>query len=141
MPCKVYLIKGNHDKKSQAYYESFGITVINYPVYITSRVLLSHYPHKCSSSVLNLHGHLHCSNLDLNNYFNLNIHMCDYQLISEKQVERMLLNIPKNKLENKFTYEWYIGHQVYDIKYKDRLCLTEDGHVDIIAERERLNSR
>lgn len=66
------------------------------------------------NGVVNVHGHLHGSKLDLGNYINANIHMTDYKLISERQVEALLSYL--DKPNTKFLQEWYTGHQIFSEK-------------------------
>lgn len=132
-----YLIRGNHDTLAKSRYEEIFTEVFDYPIYLNKRILLSHEPQLCDRDVLNIHGHLHNSIVDLPNYFNANICLCHYELLSMRDLTKMIGDIPRDRQKHKFTYEWWAPHQVYTIPL-DEIALTEDGHLDIEKQRERI---
>jgi calcineurin-like phosphoesterase family protein len=61
---KLYLMRGNHDRRGVAFYQSLGITLVKdpYPMVHESglRLIFSHRPIvPIPPGVLNLHGHIH----------------------------------------------------------------------------------
>lgn len=136
LKCHTILIMGNHDKKSKTWYNNIFDEVYDHPVWLEKRILLSHEPQVVESDVLNLHGHLHGAYLDMDNYWNMNIHMCDYKLVSLKQVYSKISKIKVNKEKYKFMNEWWIEHQVCTIKGNN--ILTEDGHINIEENKKRI---
>ena len=131
--CKIYLLKGNHDKSKDYIYNRFGIEIINFPMYYTERIIISHEPVLVEDDVLNLHGHLHCSRLDLKNYYNVNYYLNNCKFITIREVMSMLANIPKNKNKYKYGYEWWIKNQVILPEYREMKkeeCF-ENGYLNI----------
>lgn len=85
-----FLIKGNHDRKSNQYYRELGFCeVYDKPIIIkvnNQDIILSHEPIK-NSTLINIHGHLH-NNLLIdkylekpNNYYCVSIENCEYKPI------------------------------------------------------------
>lgn len=61
---KLYLMRGNHDRRGKVFYHNLGITPVEdpYPIVHPSgqRLIFSHRPiTPLESDVLNLHGHIH----------------------------------------------------------------------------------
>ncbi len=61
---KLYLMRGNHDRRGKAFYENLGITLVKdpYSIVLFSRpgLVFSHRPiSPLPPGVLNLHGHIH----------------------------------------------------------------------------------
>ncbi len=61
---KLYLMRGNHDRRGKAFYQRLGITLVAdpYPVVLSSgqRLVFSHRPMTpLPPGVFNLHGHIH----------------------------------------------------------------------------------
>ncbi|MGA2490670.1 MAG: metallophosphoesterase [Anaerolineales bacterium] len=61
---KLYLMRGNHDRRGAAFYRSLGITLVKDPYYLDHssglRLVFSHRPIvPLSPGVFNLHGHIH----------------------------------------------------------------------------------
>jgi calcineurin-like phosphoesterase family protein len=61
---KLYLMRGNHDRRGQAFYDMLGITLVPDPYQVTYskklRLVFSHRPIvPLEPGVLNLHGHIH----------------------------------------------------------------------------------
>ena len=106
--CSIILIRGNHDRyKDYFYTEELGIQVIDHPLFLSNRVILSHFPYQCAPEVLNLHGHLHGSIVDKPNYINLNIAVQNYRLFPEKKISQKLNTMPSWRDSLKFTQEWW----------------------------------
>lgn len=64
LPGQLYLLRGNHDRHSKAFYESLGIQMVPDPLEIRAnsgqRLIFSHRPIlPLAPNVLNLHGHVH----------------------------------------------------------------------------------
>jgi calcineurin-like phosphoesterase family protein len=87
LPGKKFLIKGNHDKYKDSYYEALGFTVI--PEFITEyagrRFLFSHYPdvNRLGEWDVNIHGHIHNSGYPpsinrARDYRNISVEVMDY---------------------------------------------------------------
>lgn len=133
LPCKTVLIMGNHDKQITKCRQAFDEVYIH-PVYIHKRILLSHEPHPVPPGVINIHGHLHNSKLDSDQHHNISIHVFDYKLMSEKDMERLVASHPKEK--EKFLYEWYAPLYVFDDSIND--VMMKDGRIDLVESRKRL---
>jgi len=84
---QLYLIRGNHDRRGVAFYQSLGITLVKDPYYMEHasglHLVFSHRPIvPLPPGMLNLHGHVH------NNptpelgprHVNLSIEVRDYRL-------------------------------------------------------------
>jgi calcineurin-like phosphoesterase family protein len=61
---KIYLMRGNHDRRSAAFYQSFGITLVKDPYRMVTgegiRLVFSHRPIvPLPPGLFNLHGHIH----------------------------------------------------------------------------------
>jgi calcineurin-like phosphoesterase family protein len=61
---KLYLMRGNHDRRGKAFYDQLGITLLPDPFQMIYpkklRLVFSHRPIvPLGSGVLNLHGHIH----------------------------------------------------------------------------------
>jgi len=61
---KLYLMRGNHDRRGKAFYDKLGITLVPDPFQmITSKELCLFFSHRpimpLEPGVLNLHGHTH----------------------------------------------------------------------------------
>lgn len=63
---KKIMLVGNHDVKAKSYYAlryKFD-EVIDTPMFLCKRIVLSHEPIKVNDDVINVHGHLHNAKLD-----------------------------------------------------------------------------
>lgn len=143
LPCKKILIAGNHDGAGkdgtiEKHFSGIFDEIYTKPVYYSNRVLLSHEPLPVTAGTLNIHGHLHGAYLDSPNHINVNIHMMDYKLLSEKFLFNKLNQLPKDS--TKFMYEWYADKYVFTIE-KDYLVFDEDGKVDVMRTRDQLSKR
>lgn len=64
LPCKKWLIKGNHDNKSDNWYLEHGWDFVGKTVLLEVmgvQTLLSHIPHPNTGYGINIHGHFHNS--------------------------------------------------------------------------------
>ena len=127
LQCKKILIVGNHDRPNKL--EELGIfdEIHRNPIFLTRRILLSHEPEMCSPYVLNIHGHLHSSYLDSENHLNVNIYMQNYNLISQKYVDKKLGYL--EEYNNCFGAEWYYDKYIF-LKAGDDKILTDDFKID-----------
>ena len=65
IPCKMWLVRGNHDTRSDSWYLSAGWDFVGEFITLNrfgKNILLSHIPQKDNGYDLNIHGHFH--NLD-----------------------------------------------------------------------------
>ena len=61
---KLHLMRGNHDRRSKAYYQDLGITLVKDPYHMETdkglKLVFSHRPIvPLPPGLLNLHGHIH----------------------------------------------------------------------------------
>lgn len=130
LKCKKFMIVGNHDTKTFEYYKtklSFD-EIYEYPIWLSDRIVISHHPIPVEEGVVNIHGHLHGSYLEFTNYVNVNVHMLDYKLCSQKQINGLLARLPKPS--TKFLKEWFTGHQIYtdeQMERKSDVIFDKDG--------------
>lgn len=157
--CKTkFLIKGNHDKRSNDYYNLFFTQVFDYPVYVWKRILLSHEPQIKGSDVLNVHAHLHNSIMkeqdETRDYLNVGIHVSgyksgkddirveDYKLFKLSDLIKVIGSIPVQSTV--FPYEEYASSYKY-IKPLNGVILQDNGIIDLDLTRKekakRLSSR
>ena len=123
----IKLVRGNHDRDTRANYERKGIEVIETPIYLSKRILLSHEPVPVTDETLNVHGHLHNAIIDKPNYFNINIAMTDYRLVPEREILNRLHNIPK--ISHRFGEEWYAPLYKFIKNTESRDDIDENGHL------------
>lgn len=128
LPCKKVLICGNHDTYNKIVNLGVFDEVYKNPIFLTRRILLSHEPEMCSPYVLNIHGHLHASYLNSDNHVNANIYMQNYNLLSEKAVNKKLGKLPE--FNNGFGAEWYYSKYVFTKEHNDKV-LNEDGSINV----------
>ena len=137
LPCKKILIAGNHDNGAdglsvrERFLELFD-EVHEVPIFLTNRIVLSHFPIPVTLGTLYLHGHLHSSVIDSKNYVNVNIHMTDYKLYSEKKLLSALSKLQPDS--HKFMYEWYAEKQVFTEPRKG-VVYNQDGSITIDESR------
>lgn len=104
LKCKTICIRGNHDNQKGKLLRAFNV-VSDVPLFLSNRILLSHKPFPVTEETLNVHGHLHNYKMSKRNYMNINIHQIGYRLVTEKELYREIMNIPK--ISHKFKEEWY----------------------------------
>lgn len=63
IPCtKRWLVKGNHDKKTNSWYYDHGWNFVGNAIWLSlfgKKILLSHKPRNANGLDINIHGHLH----------------------------------------------------------------------------------
>lgn len=143
LPCKKILIAGNHDAAGTDgtvvnHFSSIFDEVYTKPLFYSKRVLLSHEPLPVTQGTLNIHGHLHGAFLNSANHVNVNIHMINYRLMSEKTMINKLGQLTKDS--SKFMYEWYADKYVFTTE-KDYVVFDEEGKVDVVKTREEIIKR
>lgn len=107
-----FLLLGNHDNYSRAFYEKYFEEVFSTPVWLGRRVVASHIPIPVEDGVLNIHSHTHWIKLDSKNHWNICPEWHNFTPILYKKVHNML-----NKLEKPnyhFCMEWYKDIQLYE---------------------------
>lgn len=122
------IILGNHDKRSIKEYQAFVKDVYTTPVYINKRLVASHEPEIVENHILNVHGHLHGAVLDLDNYLNTSIEVIDYTPVSEKELQRIVSTLPKER--KTFLDEWYAEYYKFT-QPKDGIIMDSRGRIDI----------
>ncbi len=82
---KLHLLRGNHDRRSRAFYEALGITLVKDPYhmeYAGKQLVFTHRPMvPLPPGLINLHGHIHnnpTSALE-ERHINLSIEVRDYR--------------------------------------------------------------
>ena len=87
---RLYLIKGNHDRKhSNKWYRDLGFTEIyEYPIIIDGYLILSHEPVYLNHNTpyRNIHGHIHSVKMDSDLYFNASVECINYTPITKEQI-------------------------------------------------------
>ena len=130
---KCYFIYGNHDSLAdKKKFENFFDAVYEYPVYISQKLVLSHFPVATYNDTINVHGHLHSSRIQDINHINANIHVANYQPISEKQLAATFSKLPK--YTRRFLYEpWAANYQF--TQNKEDVIMDRNGNIDLSASR------
>ena len=134
LPCKTILIRGNHDKQKTKLLDAFD-TISDVPIFYNNRVLLSHEPLPVTNETINIHGHLHGAYLNKNNYKNISIHMVNYKILTEKDIEKLVMMRPK--ISKRFLYEWYAENYIFTTE-KNEIVYNENGTIDIEQSRLQL---
>lgn len=132
LPCKTILIRGNHDTQKGKLLKAFDV-VSDVPIFYKKRILLSHEPLPVTNETINVHGHLHGSRLNMNNYINLSIHVADYKIWTEKDLEKRLTIQPK--ISQHFMFEWYAKNYEFHNK-KDDVSFDMFGNIDLEKSRK-----
>lgn len=132
LPCKTILIRGNHDTQKGKLLKAFDV-VSDVPIFYKKRILLSHEPLPVTNETINVHGHLHGSRLNMNNYINLSIHVADYKIWTEKDLEKRLAIQPK--ISQHFMFEWYAKNYEFHNK-KDDVSFDMFGNIDLEKSRK-----
>jgi calcineurin-like phosphoesterase family protein len=80
---KIYLVKGNHDKKSNTFYQSLGWTVFNKPiVWHDRKVVLSHARKPVDPGWINIHGHSHSKGVNDKSHYCVSVENTNYTPIN-----------------------------------------------------------
>jgi hypothetical protein len=95
--------------------------------------LLSHEPLPVTNETLNVHGHLHGAQLNIDNYINLSIHVANYKIWTEKDLEKRLAIQPK--IAQNFMFEWYAKNYQFHTK-KDDVTFDMFGNIDLEKSRK-----
>ena len=132
LPCKTILIRGNHDTQKGKLLKAFDV-VSDVPIFYKKRILLSHEPLPVTNETLNVHGHLHGAHLTMNNYINLSIHVANYKIWTEKDLEKRLAIQPK--ISQHFMFEWYAKNYKFHNK-KDDVAFDIFGNIDLEKSRK-----
>lgn len=132
LPCKTILIRGNHDTQKGKLLKAFDV-VSDVPIFYKKRILLSHEPLPVTNETINVHGHLHGSHLNMNSYINLSIHVADYKIWTEKDLEKRLAIQPK--ISQHFMFEWYAKNYEFHNK-KDDVAFDIFGNIDLEKSRK-----
>lgn len=93
---KIYLIRGNHDRKTVTFYNNAGLEVLPTQTKLDKyKLILSHRPlmnNQIPNGYINVHGHIHNSELDqekfnINNHICVSVEMIDYKPIKIKEIK------------------------------------------------------
>lgn len=139
------LLKGNHDKRGDKEYLGFFAEVLQNPMYLSKRLMISHYPHPVEDHIVNVHGHLHGSFVDKKNYLNVSAKMVNYTPVSEKDIQKIIEKTDKE--ERKFLCEWYADLYRFtkeSLANRSDVVCYQNGrirHQDTIELREKLFQR
>lgn len=134
---KKYLILGNHDKYSTEFYKKYFEDVFAYPVYINSRIVLSHEPIPTEPGILNAHGHTHYIDLISDRHINLVIEKTGFEPYNVKNLTKMLFNIQKPN--RKFLNEWFKDIQRVNTKtlIPSYVVVDENNKLDVENTRKK----
>lgn len=129
LPCKIIMIKGNHDKNVDAFYKKqCGFDeVYDHPIWLSKRLVISHIPIPVENGVINIHGHIHGGYICKENYVNVNIHMLNYKLYPIKEAMKLMGKLEKPNYS--FLCEWYNGLQIMSqdqINHRDDMLYDSD---------------
>ena len=134
------LIMGNHDIKNatKQFFLDIGFDeVYDHPIYLNSRILLSHEPAREAFEnpfIYNIHGHLHGSILTLKNFINIS---CKYTKYGPIHIDKILKKIPPlKKREERFLEEWYAPFYKFDDGTNRKDLKTDEDGV-ILFEKSR----
>ena len=135
--CTVNFLFGNHDRWEDLkdIIDQYVDNVYRYPVYLSKKFVVSHEPVAVYEDTVNVHGHLHASKLRDINHINANIHVANYQPISEKYLGNVFSQLPK--YTRRFLYEPYAADYVFTQK-KDDAIYDRNGRIDLSASRVQL---
>lgn len=129
MKGKKILILGNHDKYAKKFYNELFDEVYDHPLFVNSRIVLSHHPIPVEPGVLNLHGHTHYVKLQSEQHINLCVEHTNYEPVRLKSYIGYLSNLEKP--DRKFLKEWYKDIQLWVGETRDDLVIEESGLIDV----------
>jgi len=133
---EVHFLFGNHDHLEDFKdVDKYVDYVHRYPVYLSKKLVLSHEPVAIYEDQINVHGHLHSSILSDINHINANIHIANYQPISQKYLDTVFAKIPK--YTRRFLYEPYAADYVFTQPKEDAIY-DRNGRIDLSASRMQL---
>lgn len=138
-PCPSFMVRGNHDRIDNKSFEEVFSKVYDYPIYLSKKLVVSHEPVAVYNDTINVHGHLHGSKLKDKNYINASIHVANYNMISEKQVNNIFSQLPK--FTRRFLYEPFAEDYVF-MQPKEDVIMDLNGRIDLSASRllQKLNT-
>lgn len=123
------LILGNHDKYSKRFYEELFDEVHSGPIFISSRIAISHEPIPVEPGVLNVHGHTHFVKLNSKQHINICVEYTDYRPVSVKSITSKLNDLEKPN--RKFLQEWYKDIQIWTGGPREDLVLDENNIINV----------
>ena len=89
----ITLIKGNHDKKSNKWYNDAGFDdVIDGGMILEEFFLLTHRPMYLNEHMpyINIHGHLHSNTRESKQYINVGVERTNYKPISLQEIKERI---------------------------------------------------
>ena len=92
---RIFLIKGNHDTKSNTWYRSVGFAeVIAYPILIHNYVILSHEPVYLAKGThfWNVHGHIHSNRSPTEKHINVSVEAINYTPVNMKDILKRIVD-------------------------------------------------
>lgn len=135
--CPTYFMYGNHDRHNDIdMFKRYFDVVYEYPVYIQDTICISHTPQAVFDDQLNIHGHLHGNIIDKINYVSCCLEVNNYKIVSEKRAFARFQQMPR--YNRKFLQEPYAEWQKVIIRPENDLILKPNGHIDISAQRAKL---
>ena len=91
-----FLIKGNHDHKTNAGYRKMGfMEVYDKPIVLYNTYILSHEPILSTGNLINIHGHTH-NNIVLDNSFNrfcVSVEMTNYKPVELSYIKQRITEL------------------------------------------------
>lgn len=139
---KVGIVAGNHDQASTyQFFEDNCDYFYQFPVYLNSRVLLSHYPqYPLPEGVVNVCGHVHGATLtDEKHYILVSAKNVDYKPYTGKKLQKKLQKVPA--ASKKFLYEPFAHMYKFTDKTRDDIVCDKGGVVNLNASRELRKER
>lgn len=135
---KKYLILGNHDKYSKEFYKKYFEEVFGFPVFINSRIVLSHEPIPTEPGVLNAHGHTHYIDLISDRHINLVIEKTNFEPYNIKNLIKKLYGIAKP--DRRFLNEWFSDMQKVNtnIEVPSYIVVDDNNKIDVESTRRAL---
>lgn len=137
----INFIMGNHDKKTDLpkFREHFN-NVYEYPVFLSPRVVLSHEPlYPAPTGILNIHGHLHRAILDSLQHMCVSIHVIEYNIVSEKVMNKRLAAIEKPCY--KYLKEPYAAEYIFTQDTDEAVYDKKTMKIDLPASRELMDKK
>lgn len=132
----VHFLYGNHDRLEDFKHVGEHVDYVHqYPVYLSHKLVVSHEPVAVYEDQINIHGHLHSAILKDDNHINANVHVANYQPISQKRLDKIFTKIPK--YTRRFLYEPYAKDYVFTQPKEDAIY-DRNGRIDLSASRIQL---
>ncbi len=91
LPGKKYILRGNHDKLSDAEFAALGFTLIPEftQTFGQTKVRFSHYPQREGDWHLNVHGHIHNNSdpdVTPHRHINVSVEVMDYKPVRLREI-------------------------------------------------------